>query len=196
MGDDAPRSSVLELGLQNSPPIVNRRIGCRKWLIAVLGLLVLIFVGASIRYLHPSAFLSMPDGITWHERSFKGHLRQPHKREQPGRRQVSTSPADTSPSIVFPTTSFTSNSPGTTLPSTTAAVNMPVPTIPSSTSTLPTPFPQPIANLAKNFSSVSCYNFFANMTAVPSFRSCRPLSLLMDSSNDFSNVGFDPLYAI
>jgi hypothetical protein len=65
-----------------------------------------------------------------------------------------------------------------------------VPVVPSAPPTLPTPFPQPFdSGIAQNFSSITCSNFFANMTNAAPFRSCRPFSLLLGSSSQFINVG-------
>ncbi|KAF7301647.1 hypothetical protein MIND_00730200 [Mycena indigotica] len=60
-----------------------------------------------------------------------------------------------------------------------------VPAVPTSP-TLPAPFPQPFdSSLSQNFSSLSCFNFFQNMTSAAPFRSCRAFSLLLQSSNSF-----------
>ena len=65
----------------------------------------------------------------------------------------------------------------------------PVPTIPATPPVLPTPFPQPLdQTLNQNYSTVSCQNFFTNMTQSPAFRSCRAFSLLSQSSNAFIQV--------
>lgn len=64
----------------------------------------------------------------------------------------------------------------------------PTPTVPVNP-TLPTPFPQPFdTTLSANFSTTGCYNFFLNMTAADAFRSCRPFSLLVSTSNAFIEV--------
>lgn len=65
------------------------------------------------------------------------------------------------------------------------------PTVPSSPPVLPTPFPQAFdssQSIPLNFSSASCSAFFTNMTSSPSFRTCRPFSLLLQSSSDFLDV--------
>ncbi|KAG6916150.1 hypothetical protein DXG01_008202 [Tephrocybe rancida] len=182
-GDRPPQTPVLEAGTKNFPPVVDskRRIGRRmRWTVTLVPL-ALILITASTRYLmHPGAFdifVSAPGSLSWHEMSSKGLLWKPHKRhEGHERRQLSTTPTSSGTSTGTPTT--------TTSP--TAAANAPVPTIPSTAPTLPTPFPQPYdSDLTQNFSSITCFNFFANMTAAQPFRTCRALSFLADSSNDF-----------
>jgi len=42
--------------------------------------------------------------------------------------------------------------------------------------------------LSQNFSSLSCFNFFSNMTNTPAFRSCRPFSLLLQASEAFNTA--------
>jgi hypothetical protein len=64
-----------------------------------------------------------------------------------------------------------------------------VPTVPPSPPVIPSPFPQPFsAGIPTDGMTVSCVNFFSNMTNSLSFWSCRPFSLLMQSSDDFVNV--------
>jgi hypothetical protein len=64
-----------------------------------------------------------------------------------------------------------------------------VPTVPATAPVLPTPFPQALdAGIAQNFSTSSCAAFFANMTSAAPFRTCRPFSLLLESSGAFINV--------
>lgn len=68
----------------------------------------------------------------------------------------------------------------------------PAPTVPANP-TLPTPFPQPYdTTLSSNFSTISCYNFFLNMTQTDSLRSCRPFSLLLTHSQAFIKVCVSP----
>ncbi|KAG6817105.1 hypothetical protein H0H87_012626 [Tephrocybe sp. NHM501043] len=182
MKDDSPRTPVLEAGTKNFPPVVDpkRRIGRKTRLTVILIPLTLILITVSTRYLmHPGVFdlfVSAPGSLSWQDISSKGLLWQTHKRhESHERRQVSTAP------------SVTTNSPtSTTSASPTVSANVPVPTIPSSPPSLPTPFPQPFdTDLSTNYSSLSCFNFFSNLTTAAPFRSCRPLSFLVDTSNSF-----------
>ncbi|EED85071.1 predicted protein [Postia placenta Mad-698-R] len=63
-----------------------------------------------------------------------------------------------------------------------------IPTIPATPPVLPTPFPQPFSSLgSSNFATESCYIFFQNMSDTDPFRTCRPFSLLVQSSADFIN---------
>jgi hypothetical protein len=62
----------------------------------------------------------------------------------------------------------------------------PAPAIPDPAFAVPNPFPQPFdASFSYNFTTAQCFNFFSNFTQTPSFRQCRPLSLLISSSNAF-----------
>jgi hypothetical protein len=90
--------------------------------------------------------------------------------------------------VVFPTQPISiSSSTSSTRPSTTTSQRLP--TVPTGTIDVPTPFPVPFdTSFQQNFSSVSCYNFFLNMTNSISFRSCRPFSLLLQRSNAFIEV--------
>ncbi|KAF8348712.1 hypothetical protein F5887DRAFT_1129780 [Amanita rubescens] len=64
-----------------------------------------------------------------------------------------------------------------------------VPTVPPSPPVIPSPFPQPFsAGIPTDGMTVSCVNFFSNMTNSLSFWACRPFSLLMQSSDDFVNA--------
>lgn len=102
-------------------------------------------------------------------------------------------PQDRSSSSVTSSPSSTSSTPSASL---TSQTNQPLPTIPASPPVLP-PFPQAFdGNLQQNFSSASCLSFFTNMTASPSFRSCRPFSLLLESSSVFINVSHHSILTI
>ncbi|KAG8985191.1 hypothetical protein FRB93_006034, partial [Tulasnella sp. JGI-2019a] len=61
------------------------------------------------------------------------------------------------------------------------------PTIPNPAYPVPTPFPQPFdTNFSYNFTTSSCQSFFAtSLISNITFRSCRPLSLLLPASAAF-----------
>ncbi|KAG8758711.1 hypothetical protein FRC14_007555 [Serendipita sp. 396] len=90
-----------------------------------------------------------------------------------------------------PTPTSTGSSPSSSNPSSntstgsssaTTTVAPPV----AATPVLPTPFPQPFdSTLSTDFATGTCQIFFANLTSNISFRQCRPLSLLLPSSNAF-----------
>ncbi|KAF6744142.1 hypothetical protein DFP72DRAFT_930041 [Ephemerocybe angulata] len=112
------------------------------------------------------------------------------------RRQPQTATAFPSGSSSSTSTSTSSSTSGTSagtsgIPTTTTTTPTSntdtIPPVPSSAPVLPTPFPQPFNDglITKNFSSVSCMNFFTDMAAAKPFRSCRPFSLLLNSSDDF-----------
>ncbi|KAG6811294.1 hypothetical protein H0H92_008090 [Tricholoma furcatifolium] len=194
--DSNPQTPVLEAGTQNFPPVVpqKRQIARRLWWTVMIVPLVLVFITASTRFLvHPSAIdlLSSSSGsLSWHQISSEGRTWQPHKRhEELAQRQVSSSSVSPVVSTPTTTTSSTASSSSSSSSTSTVAANTPVPTVPSSPPTPPTPFPQPFdSSLTTNFSSLSCFNFFTNMTATLPFRSCRPLSLLLDSSDGFNSA--------
>ncbi|KAF5381301.1 hypothetical protein D9615_008317 [Tricholomella constricta] len=175
--DDTPRTPVLEAGTTKIfPPVeAKRRIGRRtRWTI-ILVPLVLVLITASTRYLlHPMAFdifAGAPGTLSWEKLASQGLNWTPHQRHRElDPRQLAT----------FISSSTSDNF------SPTATANAPAPTIPSSPPILPTPFPQPYdASFSQNFSSLSCFQFFSNMTSTPAFRACRPLSLLLDNSAVF-----------
>ncbi|KAH6896281.1 hypothetical protein BKA70DRAFT_1231758 [Coprinopsis sp. MPI-PUGE-AT-0042] len=71
-------------------------------------------------------------------------------------------------------------------PSASSQANQVTPTVPDTPPVLPTPFVQPFdGSLPQNFSSPTCLNFFTNMTNSRPFRSCRPFSLLLQTSDEF-----------
>ncbi|KAF8068795.1 hypothetical protein FPV67DRAFT_1356278, partial [Lyophyllum atratum] len=181
MRDDTPRTPVLEAGTTKSfPPLEEkRRIGRRTRWTVMLVPLVLVLITASTRYLmHPTAFdifADAPGAGSWNKLASQALNWTPHKRHR------DLEPRQNLASITSVSTSATSS-----IASPTATVNAPVPTIPSSPPVLPVPFLQPFdADLTQNYSSASCFNFFSNMTNAATFRSCRPLSLLLDSSSAF-----------
>lgn len=175
-----------------SPDTIKRRIGRRtKWTVIMVPM-ALLLITASTRYLtHPAAFdiFSDPPALNWETLSARTSDWAPHEAHlRP--RQVSS--ASTQPLSVasFPSVtgsaSSTASSTATIEPSTS---DQTVPTIPASSPNLPTPFPQPFdSQLSQNFSTVSCFEFFSNMTNTVAFRSCRPFSLLLQSSEAFIDV--------
>ncbi|KAJ7440160.1 hypothetical protein FB451DRAFT_1151148 [Mycena latifolia] len=174
-----------------SPDSLKRRIGRRtKWTV-VLVPMALLLITASTRYLtHPAAFdmFSEPT-LNWETLSNQAADWTPHKRHPlpaPAADTASTLGSlsgSLTASFSALTGTATSASPTISLPPTS---DQTVPTVPASAPALPTPFPQPFdSDLSQNFSSVSCFNFFANMTSAPAFRSCRPFSLLLQSSAAF-----------
>lgn len=162
----------------------KRRTGRRfRWAVLIVPL-VLVFITASTRYLiHPAAFdvFSSPASGEWSEvlaqsKDWRLHKRHPHP--------LSDGPRDQIPSV----SSAASTSGNSLAPSPSPTVTAPlsIPTIPSAPPVLPTPFPQPFdSQLTLNFSSVSCLQFFTNMTNSDAFRRCRPFSLLSQNSATF-----------
>ncbi|KAF7306465.1 hypothetical protein MIND_00437700 [Mycena indigotica] len=157
----------------NTPPTTapnvnaKRRIGRRTRWTVVLVPLALIFITASTRYLtHPAAF----DWLSSSEISyFDKRADTPAFATLSGSAQSSAPP----PAPTGPPSQQT------------------VPVVPTSP-TLPAPFPQPFDTaLSQNFSTISCFNFFQNMTNTVPFRSCRAFSLLLQSSNAFIGAQSD-----
>ncbi|KAJ7689480.1 hypothetical protein B0H17DRAFT_937412 [Mycena rosella] len=189
----APRTTS-RMASSSLIPSLKRRIGRRTRWTVVLVPMALILITASTRYLtHPAAFdmFSEPT-LNWETLSNRASDWTPHKRHP----QPAPAPADNanaastlgsltlsgSITSLTGTTSGNPASPTSTLPT----ADQTVPTIPASPPDLPTPFPQPFdSDLSQNFSSVSCFNFFANMTNTVAFRACRPFSFLLQSSADF-----------
>ncbi|GLB42088.1 hypothetical protein LshimejAT787_1101030 [Lyophyllum shimeji] len=182
MRDDSPRTPVLEAGTTRRFPPVDekRRIGRRTRWAVVLVPLVLVLITASTRYLlHPAAFdifADVPGARSWDKLASQALNWTPHR----GHRNLA-------PRQLLASTSSAPSAPSTSpSPTSTDNFNAPVPTVPSTPPSLPTPFLQPFdANLTQNFSSISCFDFFKNMTNALAFRSCRPMSLLLDSSSEF-----------
>ncbi|KAJ7152253.1 hypothetical protein C8R43DRAFT_1003906 [Mycena crocata] len=168
-----------------SPNSLKRRIGRRtKWTV-VLVPMALILITVSTRYLtHPAAFdmFSEPPSLNWETLSARASEWAPHKRHPlpaPANDAATVLPGQ---SGSFPSGTSSNSAASTGLPSS----DQTVPTVPASPPTLPTPFPQPFdSDLSQNFSSISCFQFFSNMTNTPAFRSCRAFSLLLQSSAAF-----------
>jgi len=175
----------------NPPPApdsdVKRQMGRRtKWTVFLVPL-ALILITASTRYLtHPTAFdiFSQRRPADWATLTSTGSDWRPHKRHPlaAGTDATTLDAASTSVASGFPS-STPSTSPSTT---STTSTSTSLPTIPATPPTLPTPFPQPFdSGLTQNFTSLSCFNFFNNMTNTTPFRACRPFSLLLQSSSEF-----------
>ena len=176
----ADTSKTLPFSSYEEKRLVGRRT---RWAVVLLPLFVILFTLSTRYLLHPVAFDVFSSPPAWDTLMSKGMDWRPHKRHPlPEPQMTSPSPTTTSDA---------------TTPSSTTAASQPIPTIPSSPPVLPTPFPQPFdSDLSQNFTSVSCSNFFTNMTNELSFRSCRPFSLLLSSSATFINVGGDLLISV
>ena len=196
-----------------SPPHDRKRaLGRRTTCAVILIPVFLILITAMTRFCtHPAILdiLTDPaqipvDWTTWRTTAadWRPHKRHPADEDSPppldGRTPqrpptgVSPAPSPTSllpTSLAFPTQPVPSSS--STRPSTTTTTSaaQQLPTVPVGPIEVPTPFPVPFdTSLQQNFSSVSCYNFFLNMTNSIAFRSCRPFSLLLQRSNAFIEV--------
>ncbi|KAJ2915497.1 hypothetical protein MD484_g4892, partial [Candolleomyces efflorescens] len=167
----SPKSS------QSPQEDAKRRTGRRFRNAVILVPIVLITITLTARFLSqgpPPVLASLSNSWSW-PRLFPNtpcakqpervvlDKREPSPQTQPT--STTSSPAPTSSSLPTSTT---------------------VPTVPSAAPALPTPFPQSFDGvIAKNFSTVSCLNFFTSMINAQPFRSCRPFSLLLETSNDF-----------
>lgn len=174
-----PTAQSTPVSNPTSPSSVDSTLGAKKrtgrqfrWVVVIVPL-ILMAITISTRLLSSSLTpLSPPSPVSWHGLIADGSNRRSHRRH-PLPQQSSSSSSSSSTSTSAPTSS-------------TGISNQIIPTVPSSPPPLPTPFPQPFdGNLAQNFSSVSCFNFFGNMTNTQPFRACRPFSLLLQSSSSF-----------
>lgn len=167
----------------------KRYIGRRFRMAVILIPLLVIFVTARMSYaangvVEKTVEPMLP--LSWHGQAENSNWRH-HKRHPEPQTQV-TRTSGASLSSAPSTASATSTAP---TPSSTAipVSSQPIPSIPSSPPPLPTPFPQPFdGGIAQNFSSLSCSNFFSNMTNSAPFRQCRPFSMLLQNSAAFINV--------
>ncbi|KAJ7100143.1 hypothetical protein B0H15DRAFT_944501 [Mycena belliarum] len=173
-----------------SPDSLKRRIGRRTRWTVILVPLVLVLITASTRYLtHPSAFdmFSQPT-LNWETLSNRASDWAPHKRHPlPAPVDVVATTLSLTGTLTGSFSVLTGSSSAATATSTLPPTSdQTIPTVPASRPPLPTPFPQPFdSGMSQNFSSVSCFNFFANMTNTAPFRSCRAFSLLIQSSGAF-----------
>ncbi|KAF8622380.1 hypothetical protein AX15_007062 [Amanita polypyramis BW_CC] len=191
--------------------IEEKPVRRQPWWALLLVPLVLVMITLSTRYLtHPAAFdllIQDPSSISWktvldegtdfrpHHRHSHSQLQDDHHQHDLGRRAE----AWTNTGLVSTVTGGTNTASGildtsavatgaTTTATATATSTIPVsaqsvPTVPTSPPVLPTPFPQPFsAGIPTDNMSTSCLNFFTNMTNSLAFRSCRPFSLLLQSS--------------
>jgi hypothetical protein len=168
---------------------LKRKIGRRtKWASILVVPLVLILVAATTRYLaHPAVLDVLGTRSPTPESVWDWNM---HKRHPQGLAEDSNPPSSSLPSsLEFPTAASSSTSSASTVSASAASASSgAIPTVPSTDPVIPTPFPQPFDSLGQNFSSLACQNFFINMTQTEAFRSCRPFSLLLQSSNDFIQV--------
>lgn len=160
--------------------LVKRRTG-RRYRFAVFALPILLialtFCTTYAIQMPASRQLTWPTWINHASFLPSLHRRDSYPRTPP-------SPTLTIRANPSPTTSGSSSKPSA------SGSSQLIPSVPASPPTLPTPFPQPFdgAGIPANFSSTSCSGFFSNMTASAAFRTCRPFSLLSQTSTDFLNV--------
>jgi hypothetical protein len=164
---------------------IKRAYGRRLRWTAILVPLVFISLTAYLRYSmtrvgHESSQSDPPiffHGFISERKTWRPHKRRPEP--MPAAALSSNLPS----SITTGTSTASNPSSQTTSPS------QPIPSVPTTPPTIPTPFPQPFdGGMAQNFSTLSCSNFFANMTNSLPFRTCRPFSLLLQTSTQFINA--------
>ncbi|KAJ7065044.1 hypothetical protein C8F01DRAFT_1129242 [Mycena amicta] len=179
-----------------SPETLKRRIGRRTRWTVILVPLALTLITASTRYLtHPAAFdmFSEVPTLNWETLSKGTNDWTPHRRHAPfdARDNIASTAASLSATFASLAGSASATSSAADTTPTGPPSQQTVPPVPDSP-TLPAPFPQPFdSDLSQNFSSLSCFNFFQNMTNTVPFRSCRAFSLLLQSSNAFISAQSD-----
>lgn len=147
-----------------------------RWTIILVPIILIIIAVTTPLIPHPVVFdffspTSTPGWKSWSKSLTDWSLHERHKPAKLTLQPMVLSDASSLPFIKRSTPSAT-----------------PAPTVPANP-TLPTPFPQPYdTTLSSNFSTISCYNFFLNMTQTDSLRSCRPFSLLLTHSQAFTKV--------
>ncbi|KIY53860.1 hypothetical protein FISHEDRAFT_20728, partial [Fistulina hepatica ATCC 64428] len=179
----------------SEPAIQKKHIGRRTRYSVLLVPFVVILITLSSRYVAHPASLHLP-AQHWNAQPVWDAHHHPmpiHARAESASTVESSGLPVTASELLTATAtsaaaSATTASTTTTKATTTTTSDTSVPTVPTDP-VLPTPFPQAFdSEYAQNFSSVSCLNFFANMTSTMPFRSCRPFSLLLQTSDVFINA--------
>lgn len=194
----APTPSKAEFH-QRPREVAKRRIGRRFRNAVILVPLVLIAITVTARIIThgPPPFLaSLTSPHSWTSiflPSIPCH--EPHHHHQ---QDGSTSNlGKRSPQLPGVGDTTTTSSTRASTPTSVSPTVASVPTVPQSSPALPTPFPQAVNGIiTKNFSSVSCMNFITEMAGAREFRSCRPFSLLLGSSDDFIAVSLVTFFVL
>jgi hypothetical protein len=194
----------------SSSPSHKRAAACHlKRAAMMLPLLLLVFIPLSFCCMPHTVNFDLPfdnpPGMNWMRQwSHVRHRRWTSDMAHLDTPEPKTTTTDT---VVAPATESASLSPSTSTevvtvsepPASTVSVDNThttssttlLPIVPITTPVLPTPFPQPLdSSLTRNFTTSACYQFFLNMTNTLPFRSCRPFSLLLQSSSEFTEVTF------
>ncbi|PFH49905.1 hypothetical protein AMATHDRAFT_75921 [Amanita thiersii Skay4041] len=210
-----PPPSSSQVSSPSRDVSVKNAVGRRttRWALLIVPI-ILIGITASTRFLtHPHAFdlllAGSGESMSWKTLITTGTDFRPHKRhwgvdprDSDDGGSGAGDPVNISSGVVatvLPTPSLTASmaaldgtgsstgnaSASMSATTTTPPSQQPVPTVPSSPPLLPTPFPQPFEQLSADNLSIACATFLANMTNSPSFRRCRPFSLLLQNSNTF-----------
>ncbi|KAJ3543592.1 hypothetical protein NMY22_g3086 [Coprinellus aureogranulatus] len=172
---------------QRSREEAKRRIGRRFRNAVILVPLVLIAITLTARMIThgtPPFLSSISSPHSWTSTFLPSKpCHEPHHLHHAGSTSSLGKRSPQLPGVGDTTSTSSTRAPTQTSSSPTIAS---VPTVPQSSPVLPTPFPQSVIGIiTKNFSSVSCMNFLTDMANAREFRSCRPFSLLLGSSNDF-----------
>ncbi|KAJ3512768.1 hypothetical protein NMY22_g15239 [Coprinellus aureogranulatus] len=172
---------------QRSREEAKRRIGRRFRNAVILVPLVLIAITLTARMIThgtPPFLSSISSPHSWTSTFLPSKpCHEPHHLHHAGSTSSLGKRSPQLPGVGDTTSTSSTRAPTQTSSSPTVAS---IPTVPQSSPILPTPFPQSVIGIiTKNFSSVSCMNFLTDMANAREFRSCRPFSLLLGSSNDF-----------